>query len=806
VAYQRAFLSVALTVFLAGCSVADSAAPAVPAADTPEPASEKTSALSPDQSADDCVLCVASNPLLTVDKDGAASSTLHLCNRGTTPATLDLTVSDFRSEAPDGRSYDLAAKRTLSAVDSANNPILTGAVPLEPSRCLDVKIDATRIWQAGLSVADLKNGPTTLLQIKAVRYQVPLNIRVEGQTEDGLNVLFTRGTQTSIRLRNEDEQGYKLQWRLDLADADTTGDLFIPGLGLATIKVALPSTNFSVFESGVFRPAARVGTLTLQFAPGSDFSVLPLPYKQYPVAARLSYFSDTSQRVTNYVFILLVLLAGIGLSLFVNQLLPMQRKRVAIKQRLADIEGRLAGFAGTMDSRLLSLLRLEKKRLRAELRGNLPVFPQTSQELPNLEARITWLVQRVDLTSSVGELLNEIQANEDDLAVPDVDEMRSHCRDVLDVVRKQTATPDEIQSAQKSLQLAEEIRIRAGDEPSAEAVQRLLDQSAAVVAKIPNPLPADSGWSACKDLLFALRQELPASADKNDPSAPREKMARSQYVGTTRVVRQLELAVQFAEFVDRSVDATVRTARLARAVELLAALRPGRDASLVKANDIVRQIEQNVTKDDLLNEMRTPGTMRVEIDPPTPFAYQLVTFRIRFDRPGLDSAAAQDEIACSWRIDGDPVDGRDTPVPAHVLDADGRRVQGWIRGECFYDGVAKWKELPTLAWRWLMVKMRRGASEDSGRQRTHSIEACFPSHPDVKPVSGRVTVERQKNYVESRTILAATSLAITLLIVAIGLLAGAQEKLQTLDWLSGALAVLALGFGADTVKTLMSRT
>jgi hypothetical protein len=50
------------------------------------------------------------------------------------------------------------------------------------------------------------------------------------------------------------------------------------------------------------------------------------------------------------------------------------------------------------------------------------------------------------------------------------------------------------------------------------------------------------------------------------------------------------------------------------------------------------------------------------------------------------------------------------------------------------------------------------------------------------------------------------SLSITVLIVALGLLAGAQEKLQTLDWLSGALTVLALGFGADTLKTLISKT
>jgi hypothetical protein len=864
---QRAALSVELTLllFLAGCSSgkppASAAAAASPPASTPQ-----SCAFCPEQSPPDCTLCVASNPLLSVDKDGAASATLRLCNRGAAPAMLDLALSDFHSLDPGVELYPLSTVRTLSAVNAANSAIVAGAAPLPPGSCVDVKVDATKIWQAGLSVADLLDGRTKILQLKAIRYQVPFNVRVEGQTESGVNILFTRGSETSIRLRNDDELAYRLRWRLELADFDKSGEEFIPGHGLATIKVECPQTNFSLVESGFFRPATRVGTLTLQFAPGAaGFGVLPLPSKQFPVAARLSYYSDVRQRATNYVFILFVLLAGILLSLLVNQVLPAQRKRVAIKQRLADLEGRLAGFAGAIDSRLLSLLRLEKKRLRAELREQLPIFPQTSQELPKLEARIDWLVKRVDLTSRVGDLLNDIEMNQDDLAVSEVEDIRMHCREVLDVVRKPAAAADEIQIAQKHVQLAEGIRDRADDEPSEEAVRVLRERNTAVSARILKPLPADTGWAVCEDLLAALQKDLPPAAGTID---------RVQFVRHSRVVRALELIVEFAELVDRSATQRVRTNRLARAPELRAALEPGPDASLVKAQHIVRQIEQNVTKADLLKEMNTPNTMHVEIDPPTPITYQLVTFRVRFDRPGFDSAVAQDEIACSWFINGSPVDGRDASVDIRVSDSDGRRVRGWVRGECFLDEGVEWLRLPRLAWRRLTAAVRRGPSEDSttrgtrldesvgwlrlpklawrrltaaiGRspsedsttrgthtvedsttrgthtvedsttrgtrtvedsttRGTRTVEARFPALPQVK-VAGAVTIERTKSFVESRSILATTSLSITVLIVALGLLAGAQEKLQALDWLSGALAVLALGFGADTLKTLISRS
>ena len=818
--FQRALLFVAMTLVFGGCSSEKPAAPAGAAASAPAPTSTsapRSCAFCPDPSPEDCTLCVASNPLLTVNKDGAASAALHLCNRGTAPELLDLTISDFHAFDPKGQSYPLSAVRTLSAVNSANNPILAGTAPLVPNGCVDVKIDATRLWQAGLSVADLQNGPTTILQLKAVRYEVPLNVRVEGQTEDGVTVLFTRGRQSVIRLRNEDGLAYQLLWRLELADFVQSGETFIAGHGLATLPVELTPTSFSLFESGAFRAGARVGTLTLAFAPGPDFGVLPLPHKQYPVAARLNYFPEVTQRATNYGFVLFVLVVGILLSLLVNQVLPAQKTRVAIKQQLAELEGQLAGFAGVIDSRLLNLLRVEKKRLRGELREQLPIFPQAGLELPKLEKRIEWLAQRIGLTARVGELLEGIETNQDNLAIPEADEIRMHCREVLDVVRKATAAADEIATAQKHLQLAEGIRDRAEDQPSNDAVQSLRDRAGALAATIPSSLPADSGWAACEDLLRALQKDLPPSTGTID---------RVQYARKTRVVRQLELIVKFATLVDLSAGQEIRERRLARAEELLAALLPGRDASLAKAQDIVRQIDQNVTKADLQEEMGKPGTMRVEINPPRPFVYQLVTFRVRFDRPGLDSAAAQDEIECLWYIDGCLVEGRDGSAEARTFDADGRRVRGWIRGDYFPDGGVKWQDLlkgwlrplrwsyrqVQRAWRQLKrVWQRQGTAngqdlvDDAATQGSHVIEAHFPSLPNVI-VSGNVTVDRTISYVESRTKLAMASLSITVFIVALGLLAGAQERLQTLDWLSGALAVLALGFGADTLKTLMSKT
>ncbi len=58
----------------------------------------------------------------------------------------------------------------------------------------------------------------------------------------------------------------------------------------------------------------------------------------------------------------------------------------------------------------------------------------------------------------------------------------------------------------------------------------------------------------------------------------------------------------------------------------------------------------------------------------------------------------------------------------------------------------------------------------------------------------------------SSTILSVAGLAVTVTAVVVGLLAAAQDKLQSLDWSTGVLTVLALGFGADVVKRALGKT
>lgn len=793
---------------LLGCTRTTASAPATEAgnrAATPP----KACLLCPEPPRTNCTLCATSNPVLNVSKDGAASSVVRLCNRGAQDVTLDLRLSDFHAPGGDGALYPLYSQGTISSVPP-NSAVVAGTSPLTPNACVNVKVDASGLWQAGFSSAELKNGDAVIAAIKALRYQVPFNVKADGPTPEAVTVEITRGRRAHIRLRNDDEMAYRFAWTLDVGSDQYSGTSDIRARGTKSLEFEPTSDVFKLYESGFLRSGERSGTLTLAFEPDASVRDLPVPQRRYPVTARLSYFAPDWQRIVNWVAILGLLLVGIVVSFFVGHVLPTQKKRVDIKQRLADLDGLLAGLSDVIDTRILNLLRLEKKRLRGELREQLPVFPQSAVELPKLDARINWLEQRIKLTARVGDLLEAVDTADGTLAIPEADRIRVHCRKIADVIRKPLPDAGDVAEAEDEMRQAEAIAEASDSDPEQAAVAELSELAARVKLAIPAAIEEGSGWKLCED---ALRRLM------NIPDMP-AKLSRTQYVRLARRVCQAELLVRFAELVESSADACTRKRRLDRADDLFRALKDGPDQSHERARDIVHQIEQNVSRADLLAEMtRTheemtgAGTtdaplnsaMRVEIDPLTPITYQLVTFRVRFQRPGLDSAIAQDEIPCTWYVDGKKVVEREAFAERCGHGPDGQHARGWLTGHYFVDDGFKWQEVPARVLRRLGAAVgwvTRDASETG--LKLFEVSVHFPD-TGLK-LSRPVTLERTKDYVESRSVLALASLGITLFIVAFGLLAGAQEKLQSLDWLSGMLAVLVLGFGADTLKTLISRT
>jgi len=193
---------------------------------------------------------------------------------------------------------------------------------------------------------------------------------------------------------------------------------------------------------------------------------------------------------------------------------------------------------------------------------------------------------------------------------------------------------------------------------------------------------------------------------------------------------------------------------------------------------VVDETAQNVYLADLLAEVSAKAVY-FDVDPATPLVYQLTDIALRFRRPGADVAAARRAIACRWTIDGEPLPSRD-----------------WV---VTYFFTGRWRLLKAL-----VAKLRR-IDVDPDRSLIHVALKQRGQDTVLLELDHTLALERTKSAVEAQTWLSIGSLLVTLLLIGFGLAAGAEEKLRSLDLLPGAIAVFVLGFGADSLKTLLTR-
>jgi hypothetical protein len=362
---------------------------------------------------------------------------------------------------------------------------------------------------------------------------------------------------------------------------------------------------------------------------------------------------------------------------------------------------------------------------------------------------------------------------DDELSPDEEDGVRECCDAVLCIVEKPSHTQKEIEAAEEQLRAAEQIREAASRNPSQAMIDALGKQRKAAAERLDKADVEQQIWQPYATLRADLRRALDGVTD---PSPP-----RAHYIRLARTVRKAELLRRFVELLDAFNDTGIRASRQKRGEDLLRALLPGPNESLRRASEIVRETEQNISREDVADEINA-GEARIEIDPPRPFPYQLVTLRIDSKRPGFDSAEARRELKCVWTVDGEK------------LEAD-----GWTIGHYF-------EREPTSArlGKWFRERVLRHAPAPPRTLEGAATVAVAPAGKALEPLP--VRVEDTESYVESRTFLAFGALLITVFVVGIGLLAGAVDKLQTLDWMSGLVATVLPGFGADVLKKLITRS
>lgn len=434
----------------------------------------------------------------------------------------------------------------------------------------------------------------------------------------------------------------------------------------------------------------------------------------------------------------------------------------------------MAGLGALVPGHLLSLLRVEKRRLREELRQLWPIDPTTEAALGKFEVQMDWIERRITLVATAGDHLSAL-AGSTPIAVPEADQIRAACQTVFEIVAKPQATDEDIKRAQAALDLAAQLRATAALPPSEAKLKALGDRSLALRARIVRGVDPAGHEAAYADLVNALLLDV--------PQQPLAALSVADYADIAHAVAKAEVVADFRYLLASAQGADVKARRTARAAELLAALCPGPDESLIRARDIVREVEQGVSEADLVGALQKASTadIWIAVDPPRPAPYQLVKLRVRLRQPGLDEAVARCRIECAWNVSG-----------------------GDIESDVF-EASYFFEQAPTPGW--YQRHMARLRKKDLPTPQPIKVCATLRYHDtdlvEVTPVT--VVIERPKSYAWTSTWLSLGAMFVMMLLVGVGLVAGAQEKIQSLDWVAGVFAILAIGFGADVLKRVLTK-
>lgn len=729
-------------------------------------------------------------PLLIANTSGEGSALLQICSTCSPPVPAKVRVSAVEgplTAASSGSAGPLSPPHlALSSAVEADRAILEGT-SVWPARCVPAKLAVTGLLQPGAHLVRLTQDGKPLDPVKAARLDFPFTLRSTGERPEQIEVSIAPGSRLAVPLRNEDPWAYRIEWRLELGGKVDQGVETVPGRGRKELPLRsdLFATNW--WESGFLRSGARSGTLHLSHLPDSSFVGLETKSKTLQVRATLSCYSPDRQRLVNTASILGVLLLGIGISLLLNYAWPMMRRKFRLKQRLAQLDGRLAGIGRVVPAWLLSLMRIEKRRLREELRSRWSWDPETEAALDAIEPRIGALDRRIELITRAGELLKAI---DDDvmLAQHELDEAERHARLVFQLAGLGRATPADLERADAALVSMAAVRLQRDSDPSAAMVEALRVRAGKVTNR-PDKVALDQAMGTeLKQLLDGLNALFPKDGDTS-PS-------RATYVDAANAVAKAEIIIDYGLLV-HSADSKVRDARRKRAEHLVAALQPGAQAAmrLDPARSVLDEVEQNISGKEVRDAVaNAQGTLIIEVDPPTPREFQLVVFRVHLPQPGLDDAAARRSVSWKWTIDDQPIGIDDSWTVCH-----------------FFEPLPPGARIERVFNKWMR---KRGSSPMPERKFNVKAVAYESGNSIISTTAGdpatarrdSVPIEGTKTYAENALLIAVVGLTITVLLAGLALVATAQDKIQSLDWLTGAAVVFGLGFAADVLKRAVQKS
>jgi len=694
---------------------------------------------------------------LSVDPaTNTASGLIHLSNPTEKEISLSLSAGDFRSQTT---GYGMSSKVLFTAPQQTTGQQVYEA-KLAAGATAAVKIDVSNFLEAGEATTLLCNYGEPIGTVHAMKWRPAFAVKIVVPTPDKPEFNFTQGQPRQITLKNDDAMTYQVAVAAE-----------VDGIWSAPSRVTLTPNSSASLElkprdewfppSAAIRETIRDGTIRIQWPASESGGRPPLAERIVAFKAHLNSGGEFRQTFWGYLFVIAFLTFGGVCSMLLSNWVPNRLSRADVEEQLNDLANRTRDLSTKIDSGLRVFLRVERNRLYRLLRSRWIFSANFPDIVKECSDKLAVLSKQIDLATQLDRArLHLAGAFERNPIAAKIEVVDCELQEAADLLCRSEPTTEDLDAAQAFIVGAVD-KISKMDETDSQFAANLL----ARIALLKTYLDPGAQTAA----LAKLKELCPTPFTVFDTFSAATVPLPEQYSEVDRVTAQLLVIRDYQAYYNAN-----KLPPFPEQDECVKHLQTDTIAGLRRARLVLKQIREGIFVRNVVEAIQD-GKVEILVEPP-PVEDRLTKFSIRFDSDKLNTAAAREEVRCEWDF-------------GH----DGLTETGW---EAFHY--------------FPKVKRRLFSKAKSG---PYDVCASFVQNgngiavgPDKKPsLQKRIAVrEALGTSSADRNLAEFVRLAIALTIALIGLLAGAREQLVKLDLIPAAVAVFLLGFGADTIKNLIS--
>jgi hypothetical protein len=723
-------------------------------------------------------------------RDGAGAARFTLTNQGKAVVPLNLSTGTFTDETSHAKVS--GPKVTFEMEAGGEKP----PAQIGPGQSLQLVANVSNM--AGSSAADAKvyNQSAEVGTLTAVAADIPLNITLDGDGTPEKRLAFAFGLPAVITLKNGSKEFLTLDWRflIDGTVWKTDTVTMVPN-GRSRVIVEPPKKVYSWKD--YFRPSTRGGLLLFRLHNPAGVAKELLPSQALPVSLTMMRLNPDITDTLFAIYVMFFLLIGGMLSLLGSSVLPNMLKKVSLRKQIGDLANRTSGVSTRVDSYLRVLLRLERKKIDLALDEVGEFSLSTLERFDDVSVAIDRLSKRL----TVAERLDEMWGRFEDACATAPPSITDEIDKILHLASHRlhsfALSDEDVNAANGFLDKASALLAMLDDQDAqAKLIALNFKQLQDRVTSFPAPYYQD------------LKAALPGIFDVlTQPFSDPKTIFRPMFFAVDHAIAAAQVALDYSMVratvpaADKAHCVAGKTAKerlLERECELINLLGTLSWKSLRAATNLVQQMREGIYEEDVMAEIakkRANGEkpVRVVFDTQKARPFRPIYFSVSFGDPRFKGAAALSGLAFRWSFPGE-------------LCEEGPKVCHYFQGDEHHGTV------PTEEG----SHERMPSGKSSGKRGTHfagarKIPVAIIVHSQrnmeaTDTIEGTIELTRSKPRRSSRAFAEGVRFLIAFGVALAGLEAGALDQLAKLDFLPATIAVMALGFGADSIKNLLTQT